>query len=156
MAIEYLRNSEQTDVEYLAKNLRTEDEEEVIAGGFTPVFALQFGLDHSSPCFTGLDPTTGNPAFMAGTSPCEYYTGFGRVWLLGTDAIARNPKRFLRHSHEIRDMLLAEYSAVYNYTYEKNTLHHNWLRWLGFTFLRRVELTPNNFFYEFVALPSTS
>jgi hypothetical protein len=34
----------------------------------------------------------------------------------------------------------AEY--VYNYTYAKNTVHHRWLKWLGFTFLRKVNLGP--------------
>ena len=59
-------------------------------------------------------------------------------------------RSFLRHSRPLLTQLFADYDALYNYTYERNTVHHNWLRWLGFVFLRRVELTPNNFFYEFV------
>jgi hypothetical protein len=90
---------------------------------------------------------------MTGSVPCERHPGFGRVWLLGTNDIERYPKTFLRHGAEVRDMLFDGYCGLYNYTYENNSLHHKWLKWMGFTFLRRVELTPNNFFYEFVGIP---
>jgi hypothetical protein len=43
--------------------------------------------------------------------------------------------------------------AFYNYTYSRNTVHHKWLKWSGFTFLRKVTLPPlNKEFYEFVIL----
>lgn len=145
-----VRPSTQTDVEYLSDNLRKEDVEEVVAGGFTPLLALNYGLQHSKPCLTGIDPITGQPVLMAGSTPCTTFEGFGRVWMLGTPAIEKNTVTFLRHSKQMLAQLFADYTALYNYTYDLNTVHHHWLRWLGFTFLRRVELTPNNYFYEFV------
>lgn len=146
----FVRPSTEADVEYLSEHMRKEDVEEVVAGGFSPLLALRYGLDNSRPCLTGIDPTTGHPGLMAGSTPCSTFDGFGRVWLLGTPAIEENTITFLRHSKHLLGVLFADYTALYNYTYERNVVHHNWLRWLGFSFLRRVELTPNNHFYEFV------
>lgn len=148
--VEHVRPSTEADVAYLVANMRVEDKEEVAAGGSTPASALFYGLRHSKPCITGVDPTTGNPALMAGSTPCTTYEGFGRVWMLGTPAIKDNARTFLRLSKSSLDLLFADYTALYNYTYVHNDVHHHWLRWLGFSFIRSVELTPNNHFYEFV------
>lgn len=148
-----VRPSTYEDVEYIEKHMRVEDVEECYAGGVRPYNALYTGVCISDVCHTLIDPKTGNPGAMLGINPTAY-TGVGNIWLLGTPAIEQNAITFLRHSKP----WLAEqekacgYDALFNYTHVNNRVHHRWLKWLGFVFLRKIELTHNNSFYEFVKL----
>lgn len=77
------------------------------------------------------------------------------IWLLGTDAIEQNAIPFAKQSKPILDYMFKETQSkgFYNYTWVGNTLHHKWLKWLGFSFLRKVNLGPHNEeFFEFVKL----
>jgi hypothetical protein len=145
----YARAACAADVPYLVEHLRPQDHAECEAGGTSALAALTFGLVASRPCLTLLTPDTGAPAAMLGVTSSHYDIA-GKIWLLGTPAIERFPKTFLRNSREALAMLYGDYSLLYNYTDCRNGVHHRWLKWLGFKFLRRVELTPDNYFYEFV------
>lgn len=147
-----IRPSTIEDVEYTFLHMRQEDVNECLAGKVEPLDALLFGLNQGKVCYTLIDPKTGNPAGMVGV--CDSMHDLGYIWLLGTDAIERNSVAFLRNSKPTLGRLFDEtgYKALGNFTHAKNELHHRWLKWLGFTFLRKVELTPNNHFYEFVKL----
>lgn len=140
-----IRPSVIEDVEYLSQNLRPEDVEECLASGVTPLDALRHGFACSTPCLTGVTP---DPAAMFGVAPG------GLVWLLGTPAIEKHSVAFLRRSHAALEVLHADNDLLWNYTFAKNTLHHRWLKWLGFKFLRKVELQGNQF-YEFARLKGT-
>lgn len=149
---QYIRNSTADDIEFLSTRLRPEDEAEVRAQGANPLLALSLGLQHSDICWTLVD-RGGTPVGMMGVSPCMWSNTFGAIWLLGTKGIEENTMTFLKHSKRGLNKLfdLTHYDAFYNVTYAKNALHHQWLKWLGFTFLRECSVGDEPF-YEFVKL----
>lgn len=151
--MKHVRPSTMEDCLFVAKNMREEDIAELKAStGLDPLSALLTGLTDSDVCLTMIEPSTGDPAGMLGVTP-GYAPMFGAIWLLGTPAIERNPITFLRHSKPVLQHLyeVTGYEAFYNYTHKPNELHHKWLRWLGFSFLREVQFNDDSF-YEFVRL----
>lgn len=151
--MKYLSQPTDEAVEYVAKNMRPEDVEECLAFGHDPLNALGFSRAASTVCYTlvGRDNT---PVAIVGVGE-GIYKNWGSIWLLGTDGIKTNKMTFLRNSKEALQRLYDEsgFDVFYNYTYAKNDLHHYWLRWLGFSFLRKVTLPPHNHeFYEFARL----
>lgn len=151
--MELVRPSTMEDVEYLSKNLRVEDVEEVEAIGQTPFDALALGYRHSTICLTLVDPKTGLPAGMVGVAPSPQISDMGIIWLLGTPAIEQNTTAFLRGSKKVMQDIFKQvpYKAYYNYTHANNLVHHRWLKWLGFVFLRKV-MFGNHPFYEVIKL----
>jgi hypothetical protein len=148
--LKHIRPSDWSDVWFLAGHLRSEDVEECAAHGQTALDALAIGLEKSHVCYTLLDPY-GEAMGMAGVTPQ------GLVWLLGTPRIEKHPIYFLRHCRAVLERIYEESGCelLYNYTYCKNNLHHKWLKWMGFSFLRKVTLGPNGErFYEFARLRS--
>lgn len=149
----YVRPSIESDVAFIADHMRVEDVEEVRAAGSDPLNSLTFGLHHSKPCLTLLNGA-GTPIAMCGVAPGAYPNS-GAIWLLGTQGIEDSSITFLRYSKQALELMFDQSGAefTYNYTYAENHLHHRWLKWLGFTFLRRVSLGPEGKpFYEFVKL----
>jgi hypothetical protein len=63
-------------------------------------------------------------------------------------------KVFLRASRQIVEEWQRDFPRLHNYTDARNTVHHRWLRWLGFTFTARHEtFGPLGLpFYEFVRI----
>lgn len=150
---DYLRNATIADCWYLGPRLRKEDREECLAGGVSPIPSMIAGVTYGTCSYTAMDPIDGKPGAIMGVVPTVNQKQ-GKVWLLGTEAIERNQILFLRGSKLILNKYLYgdHYELLYNYTYIHNVLHHEWLKWLGFSFLRKVELTPGNEFYEFAKL----
>lgn len=150
--MQFIRQSTDADCIYLGSRLRKQDQVECVALGHNSYNALKIGLDISSTCNTILDPVNLLPMAMYGISKGDY--GFGLIWMLCSPEIEKHPKTFLRGSVDaLQDLWdTCEYPALYNYTHTGNDLHHRWLRWLGFTFLRKVEAKPSLYFYEFIKL----
>lgn len=149
----YVRTSVASDVEFLADRMRDEDVEEVRASNHTPLDALSLGLKISHPCYTLLD-FSGTPFAMVGVAPSPL-EGAGLIWMLGTKGIESVRFTFLKYSKYALQRIYdeCEYELLYNYSYAKNSLHHQWLRWLGFKFLNKVVMPPNGEqFYEFARL----
>lgn len=151
--MKYLARPTDQDIEHIANNMRPEDVEECQASGFDPLTALRTSVSHSSVCYTarGID---GSPIALLGAGH-GVYNGWGTIWLLGTNGIEKNTVTFLRHSKEYLSYIYDEtgFDVLYNYTYSKNTLHHRWLKWLGFNFIRKVILpSTGSEFIEFARL----
>ena len=142
------------DIIYVAENMRDEDVQECAACGRAPLDALSQSYTVSSACYTLVSPDN-NPSAILGVASGILSESFGAVWMLGTDDIRKHKFHFIKHCKQGLDALFdaSGKEALYNYTYADNALHHQWLRWLGFVFLRRVELPPyGHSFYEFVRL----
>lgn len=147
---ERLRPFEASDVEYIEKNLREDDRSELAANGFTGSDGLRVSVDGSTHLLTGLDKD-GNPAFILGARK-EPHGNTAVIWLLGTDAIEKEPKTFLLNSKPTLDMLyeLVGVTTFYNFVWKHNHLHVRWLKWLGCTLQPQGE-GPNQdfiFFYK--------
>ena len=145
----YIRPSNLSDVEYLATRLRPEDVEELLADGWEPLDSLKAGLEQGSVTYTLLAPDTQEPIGMLGVVLCPYYEDFGVIWLLGTDGIKKHSWTFLAQSRPVLDLLFKQtgFKGFYNKTYELNTIHHAWLKWLRFKFIAK-----EGRFYTFVRL----
>lgn len=151
----YVRPSVASDVAFIADNMRAEDIEEVIACGHDPYEALALGLQMSTPCYT-LQDFNQTPIAMVGVSPAPI-RAWGLIWMLGTPGIEECKITFLRYSKPALDLLWEQSGCglLYNYSYAENTVHHQWLKWLGFSFLRKVEMPPQGKqFYEFAKIRS--
>jgi len=149
--VQYWRPTAEYDAVHIANNMRQEDILEVAAFNRDPLSALLIGMEHSYVCMTLVSPE-GEPGAMLGVTPGEYDM-FGKIWLLGTPLIEQYGFRFLRHSRELLQEFYETtgHDAYYNYTHKDNHVHHKWLRWLGFKFLRRVTI-GNSGFLEFCRL----
>ena len=136
----YMRPSTEEDCAYVASNIRPEDREEVVACGFDPFPALMLGLIESQVSYTLIGPD-GLPCAMLGVVPG------GRVWLLGTPGIETHSRTFLRYSKQALAYLYERTGEplLHNYTHAANKVHHRWLKWLGFSFLRTVSINDHNF-----------
>lgn len=63
----------------------------------------------------------------------------GVVGMSGTVLIEDNRTAFLRGSRDLLAALDARYDTLLNVCDARNEVHHQWLKWLGFTFIRRIE-----------------
>lgn len=141
------RQATEEDVLYLAPRLRKADLREAIATGYTdPVEALMAGLHSEDGCVVGTDKE-GTPIVIGGTAPSnEPLLGYG--WMMASDDLQTHWVHFLRNTSQWINHYRKHYRVLANMVHAENTLHIRWLRWAGFTFLRRIELNGEGF-YEF-------
>lgn len=146
------RPSVEGDVDWLARNLRQADLNEIAAGGDdSPAAVLRQGLEQSDPCvsiFDDADPHQ-RPVAMFGVVPTPVpFIGF--IWLLGSDQLSTQKSRFLRQCPPWVDRFHERFPVLMNYVDKRNTLHLSWLRWLGFRFTREITTEKGFPFIEFV------
>ncbi|MCW2286634.1 hypothetical protein M2323_004520 [Rhodoblastus acidophilus] len=65
-------------------------------------------------------------------------------------------KTLIHDAKQLLVQLYDDYDCLGNWTHVDNVVHHRWLKWLGFKFINKVELTPGNHFYEFARLKGTT
>lgn len=127
------------DVRYLAPRLRRADKDEILAvtGAPAPLVLPEcFRLSRSAWTCTGF---SGEPVGLIGVQDVEGIPELGWVWALFTDIIERHPFTFLRASQQFNDIVHQHHPIITNLVDERNTVHIRWLRWMGFSFLRRIE-----------------
>lgn len=138
----------------LASHLRTEDLIEIRSAhkDRPPYKSLVDGIVISSPdCWT-IEANNGDIIGIFGVARVSETVG--SVWLLGSGRIKSIQREFLRHSRFWMDMIQEKYPLLGNVVYAENTIHIRWLKWLGFTFIRKIE-KYGHFglpFYEFVRI----
>lgn len=153
-----IRPTELEDSILMAPHLRADDLREVEAAQGAGV-SIEDVL-HRSSVYSD-DPRTveveGEPIAMFGivsaTDP-DVKTGF--VWLMGTEGIQDIGIQFLRGCKAQLAEIEKGYDVLTNCVDKRNTLHINWLKWMGFTFIGEVENygAEKRPFYEFVRLVS--
>ena len=113
----------------LAPRLREEDRSEAEAFYGVPAeYALRLSLLFAPGAMV---------ACVEGTPEMIYGCPKGHPWMLCTP-LAVSPrwrKTFVRHSREHIDAWLAEFGRLHNFTDARNTVHHAWLRRVGFKFI---------------------
>lgn len=148
-----VRQATMEDCVFMASRLRPEDVAEIkAAGGSTPLVALLEGFHYSDPETLKVGLYRDEPFAICGVVPMDDLTG--AVWALGTTDLAKHRIAFLRRSKGIVEGLHQKYPVLTNCVDARNTLHIEWLRWLGFTFIAKhpywgAEKRP---FYEFVRM----
>lgn len=148
----YWRESIIEDAFSLAPRLREADKQEIAAAvGMDPLGGLLHSMSMSRPSLTmvmdGLPPLG-----MFGLVPEG--DGFAAaVWMLASEDIAKNPMTFLRNGIKWVKDANRKHKVLYNYVDARNTLHIKWLRWMGFVFINKHFIGPENRpFYEFVRI----
>lgn len=139
------------DADKLAPLLRRDDIEEIKAAvGAEPLAVLKQGMIISDPCYTVLDMED-SPLAVFGVIGDSCRPSVGRIWLLGSDRLVQYSYTFLRYSREWIEKLHESYPTLWNYIDARNEVHIRWLKWCGFTFLRRIEKhgVEQRLFYEF-------
>lgn len=146
----YVRAYREGDAEKLVPLLRQADLQEIAAAsGLPPVDVLREGAELSVPSCT-IVGNSYDPAGMFGVNPQPIG---GRIWMFGSDEITTPPlsRQFSRECRRYLAGMEALYPCLFNFIDERNTVHVRWLRWLGFTFVRRFTYGPENrTFLEFI------
>lgn len=151
----YIREVTPEDVAWLAPRLRAADREELrVSTGIPPEIALARGVARSAPCFAGVSSRDDQLALLFGAGPDPRHPDTGIVWLVGSDLITQRPLEFSRLCRPMLAELHRAYPLLWNLVHARNVVHVNWLRWMGFSFLKLhprlgVGREP---FYEFARL----
>lgn len=141
------------DVEYIAPRLREADRQECIAAtGKDPLEILKMSLLIGDITLT-LTATDGTRVGLLGVAKSPLPDA-GVIWLCATDDIYQYQMTFLRRSKKVLPKLLELYPVLHNAVDARNELHIKWLKWMGFTFIKRHEEwgAEKRPFYEFVRI----
>lgn len=133
-----VRAYEPGDEVYISTCLRHADRQELSAlSDRDPAEILREGAMISSPSCT----IVGNSGLGAGMfGVLDEGGGSGRLWMLGTDELVSKQMRrqFIVEGPMYFRGVERMYKVLHNHIDERNTTHIKWLRWLGFTFIRRI------------------
>jgi hypothetical protein len=113
--------------------MREADRREVWASHrHTPEEALRESLSLSELAWTCL--VEGVPAFMWGVGrKGSLISRTGAPWLLGTEAIRRVSREFLRQCPLYVARMQERFPVLENFVHAENRLSIRWLKWCGFT-----------------------
>lgn len=151
----YVRLADLSDVPLIVADLRPADRAELLAASPYPLGdTLRYGVTFGY-CEAACLPD-GSPVALWGTTPTQD-PDLGLVWMVATNRFSSLHRQFLRGCRWGLQRVGHGYKALYNYTDARNTVHHRWLKWCGFTIIKEhpnfgVEGRP---FYEFVRLMET-
>jgi hypothetical protein len=134
----HVRPAEPGDAEALAPRLRAADLREIEAAvGMAPGPMLRHGVRTSNPCYAVVED--GQVLALFGAIPSARRPETGVVWLLGSEELAAHASFIVRSSKAWIAKLHERYRVLGNYVDARNEVHVRWLRWCGFTFVRRIE-----------------
>lgn len=148
----FYRASTVNDCEQLAPIMREADAREVMAsGGWTPLGALLASLVNAEEANTIIHEDRVIGMFGVGSSE-DSDTGI--PWLLASEEINEISFQFLRESRHWIRRVQDKYPLLCNYVAAENTVAVQWLRFLGFKFIREIEnfMDGGLTFYEFVRI----
>lgn len=151
----YVRSATVADAVSIAPNLREADRNEVRAYlGVDPEVALPLSVGQREGQSWTMVGDNGELIGLFGVEPVALHPNFGIVWMVATDGLKNYRMQFLRECREWLDHMHDLYPLLGNYTDCRNTLHHRWLKWMGFSFLRVIPEfgTENRPFIQFARL----
>lgn len=138
------------DAVRVAQQLRAADRLELQAAGLTGPRewrdAIEEGIAHSPLCWTATVNRT--PAAVFGCRPLPEL-GVAAPWFLGTDAVLRQRRAFVRLAPAYIDSMLATYPLLRNAAHAENREALRWLRAAGFELGAPFEVQSGARFIEF-------
>jgi hypothetical protein len=149
----YTRKTLEKDLGLLEENLRDADVAELHAqSGLEPRIALKMAFMLSRRCRTLCD-CSGSPIGIYGVNDSGT-KGLGAIWMMATPDLLKHQRQFLRECRDGISEISQGYSCIFNYTDARNTIHHKWLKWCGFTFIKNHKNygKNNEAFLEFVKI----
>ena len=142
------------DIDYVSPRLRQADYNECLAStGQQPRGVLHRGLTLGDISLT-LRAPNGDRVGLCGVVPCPAIPEAGVVWMVATDDIYQHQTTFLRNSKKALQKLSEDYLVLFNCVDARNSVHIQWLKWMGFTFINKHENygAEKRLFYEFVRI----
>lgn len=124
-----VRRATEADALSIASRLRDADRCEVLASGRLVAESLLAGVRDGPAFVWTLD---GLPIVLFGVVPLSTRTG--AIWLVGTPEMEANQLPLLRQARRWVEALNNEWPLLANSADARNTLHHRFIRWCGFTF----------------------
>lgn len=119
-------------IESMLPHVRQADVDEFLAtNGWSPRRVLETGLKTSTFCCAGI--INGKVVTIFGVAPASMIGGSGIPWLVGTDALEKYQRTFLRRCGKVVNAMLTVYPYLENYVDARNNAARVWLHWLGFT-----------------------
>ena len=119
-------------IESMLPFVRQADIEEVKASsGKDMRTALLDALRYSDHAWAGI--IDGEVACIFGVGSLSILSDVGVPWLIGTDAINRHSRAFLRRNLWVVALMRERYPVLRNWVDARNTAAIRWLKWLGFT-----------------------
>lgn len=117
--------------------LRPEDRREVEEiTGKPAIHNLLMGVVIGDPCWTLRDPDGGLLGIL-GVVPVGLR--HGAIALSGTALLEQRRFNFLRGTLDVLAELEKTYDTLFNVCDARNTVHHRWLKWAGFNFIRKID-----------------
>lgn len=147
----YVKSTTHDDILELCETIRKEDKEEVIASHgdiYTGLMESFSSSDFTETIFTKDDLVAG----IYGVSPLGL--GIASPWMLSSIYLPEVWREFLRGSREWVKNVNKRYPVLTNCVDAEYELSINWLKFLGFTFINRIEnygVNPKPFL-EFVRI----
>jgi len=133
-----VRSAELADADALAPLLRPADRREIEAAlAMSPAVVLRHGVWASDPCYAIVEEEAVLALF--GVVPAARNPEAGSVWLLASEGFATHGLVIARWSKAWVAKLHERYRVLGNYVDARNEVHLRWLRWCGFTVVRRIE-----------------
>ena len=133
----------------IAANMREADKREVWASdSWLPLPAVSKSLAMSVEAWTCF--VEGSPAFMWGVArQGNILADVGIPWLLGTDAISKVDREFIRQSRAYVDRMHRHFHRLENIVHAENTLSIRWLKWCGFSIEKEPVERNGEMFFPF-------
>ena len=115
---------------FLGENLREEDKTEITeqTGRTDYVQALFTAYRSSSESYVNAN---GTPGVIFGILPHDQHSMI--IWASGTEDIVKRKLEFCKTTKWVLNKWFETYPVDYffNFTHSKNTVHHDWLRFMG-------------------------
>jgi len=96
-----------------------------------PNLTVALSIGSSGKAYTAL--LDGEIICIFGVATTSVIGRVGAPWLIGSDLVAKVPRRFLVESKERVQKMKDGYSLLKNYVDVENSVSIKWLKWLGFT-----------------------
>lgn len=127
------------DVRYLLPRLRDADRAEVRAlTGLPAAAVISQCIEASDQCWVGCTDDD-EPGVLWGTQPVFGVPEVGWIWMVCTDLMLQHRWEFLAQAKRYLPVAHAKYPILTNHVDARNAVHIKWLRFMGFSFLRRIE-----------------
>jgi hypothetical protein len=128
----YVRRVSPADCACLGSRLRVPDLAEMrVNWAGDPAAALQSSCAASEPGYAVTDEA-GKVLAVFGVVPCSGYDDAGFIWMMGSDDLVDRRIAFLRCSRSWLKVLQQRYRLLGNFVDQRNQVHIDWIRWMGF------------------------
>ena len=136
----FVRPATPEDIDFVARNMREADRQEVLASvGIEPTLVLPAYLNEGREVYAAGLCLDNRAEVLFGFDPIFGVERAAVIWLLSTPRIYAHPVEFVMRSKAIFEEAHQRFDLLTNFIDARNTRHIQWLKHLGFTMLRRVD-----------------